>query len=375
MKIKILHVITGLNLGGAETMLYKLLSNMDTNQFSNVVISMTDEGVYGEKIRKLGIQVYCLNFKKGISFFKPFLIYKKIITHEQPNIVQSWMYHANVFTTLSKPFVFKHKLVHNVRAGLSSFKHFKLLTKLIIYINGILSRFSSAVINNSKISQLQHHSLGFDKSKDCYIPNGFDPKSFHPNFNKRNMFNKVQGLSDNFKTIGLLARFHPVKNHEGFLIVASKLILRTQINFRFLLAGSNCDENNKLLVDLIKKYNLCDHVILFGEVDSFEFLTQLDVFLLTSLSENFPNVVGEAMFCGIPPVVTNVGDCQAIVQEYGFVAQSKDYEELYNCCISALNCNKKQKEQMVSYVRTKYSIDSITTQYEDLYKRLHKLKV
>src|SRR5699024_9667747 len=94
-RINITHIITGLNMGGAETMLYKLLKYGNRDKYTFKVISMMNEGVYGEKIKGLGIQVISLNMKQGRPSLKGFIKAKKAIRNT--DIIQTWMYHADLF--------------------------------------------------------------------------------------------------------------------------------------------------------------------------------------------------------------------------------------------------------------------------------------
>ncbi len=369
-KVKTIHIVTGLGQGGAETMLYKLIANMDRRQFENIVISMTGEGVFADRLRVMGVTVHCLYMGKNLQSVTATFKYKKLVKQYSPDVVQSWMFHANVFATLMKPFVKPHKLVHNVRQSLIDIKNNKKSTQFMIRLNGKLSKYADVVINNSKLSQQQHHAVGFDKSKDYYIGNGFDADVFYPDPSRERDFRQKYQLDDKTKIVGMFARYHPVKNHKGFLIVASRLVKESAQTWCFVLAGKNCDENNPELLALIDKYGLSSHITLLGQINSADYLPCLDIYLSTSLEEGFPNVVGEAMFCGVTPVVTNVGDCREIIGEFGYVSESGDYNALYKSCLAAIENKKLDIDAMVLYVQEKYSIKSIAQQYEALYKRL-----
>lgn len=341
---------------------------MNGERFNSCIISMTDEGVFGRKIQDIGIPVYCLNINRKNPFSWVIALgkYLKIIRNFNPDVIQSWMYHANVFSVLFKIFFPKKNYVMNIRSSLDNFNDIKLSGRAVIYLNSFLSSSADVIIGNSRASQLQHQKIGFDKKKYTYIPNGFDIELFKPNQILKKQFHEKYAISAETKIIGLFASFRPEKNHAEFLKVARELILAGKDVF-FVLGGVNCDYENKELVEIIEFYHLTDKTILLGSVDVSLFMPCVDLHLMTSRREGFPNVLGEAMACGVPCVATDVGDCKAILGEYGRVVPFGDTNGLVKACILGFGESDSRKFAMRERIEKDFSIESITRQYEKLY--------
>lgn len=362
--MKILFVITGLNQGGAEEMLYKLLFNINRNKFQCAVVSLKDAGVYREKISALNIPVHCLN-KKVLSGL---VAYTKFFRKYKPDIIQGWMYHGNLLSIISKLFYSKVKIIFNIRCSLNNIKDQKPLTQCIIKLNTFFSYFVEKVINNSRVSIIQHRNIGFCKKNELYIANGFRSEIFNPNIKMYNNFRKQHNLEHNVKIIGNVARFHPVKNHIGLIDIFSRIKALYKKKITLVMAGKNIDKNNRELMDEIYRLHLENDCILLGQVNSFEIIPAFDVYCSSSWAEGFPNVLGEAMLCGVPCVATDVGDCKTIINDFGFVASVGDYEALAKGCIEMLSVSAEKKRLMRQHIIDNYSIENITKQYEDLYE-------
>ena len=366
-KIKLVHVITGLNSGGAEVMLYKLLSVMDKNLFDLHVISMLDEGVFGPKITALNIPVYCLNMKKyGLSSLGSLLKYRILIRKIKPDIVQGWMPHGNLYATLAKLSYFKAKIVFNIRQSLVNYKD-KLSTHVIIKLNALFSRWVVAVVNNSNISQQQHAVIGFSKKNALYIANGFDVDVFKPDADLYKSVRKFYGLNQQVKIIGNLARFHPVKNHFGLLEILQKIHSECAQPIVFMLGGAGVDSENAELTKKVRELGLQKNCILLGAVESKSVMPAFDLYISSSWGEGFPNVIGEAMACGVPCVTTDVGDCKLIMGGFGGVAAAGDYDSLAKKSILYLDTSELAKKQIRQHIIDNYTIGKIAAQYESLY--------
>ncbi|MES2203900.1 MAG: glycosyltransferase [Pseudomonadota bacterium] len=367
--MKLLFVITGLDEGGAETMLFKLLTNINRNKYKCVVVSMLGMGVYGEKIALLGIPVHCLGGKNESFSIFSFLKFIRLVRKLRPDLIQGWMYHANFISALSMIFYPCSNVVFNIRQSLYGNRD-KLLTRVIIKFNAWASHFAKKVINNSITSQKQHRKIGFSKKNEAYIANGFNTHIFNLNFNIYKKFRWDHGLNSDTKIIGNLSRYHPIKNHLGLLTIFHRVKKCYPYKIVLALGGASVDSNNLQLIDEIKRLKLEDDCILLGSVNAHEVIPAFDIYLLPSFGEGFPNVVGEAMACGVPCVATDVGDCKTIIGAFGGVAPVNDYAMLTEICIEKLNINKEKKSKIRQHIVDNYSIEKIVTQYECLYADL-----
>lgn len=369
MTKKIVHLITGLGQGGAENMLYKIISHTDKTKCDMIVISIRSEDVFSEKIRQLGIPVYHLNAKK-ITIISALYQYIKIIKKFKPDIVQAWMYHANMFAMLARPFLAKHDIYFNIRACLDCVTENEKLTKCVIKMNAWLSRFVDIVINNSTLSQTQHRRFGFRNKRDIYIGNGFDLSQFRPSADLYYQFRQQHQLSPTTKIIAIFARYHPIKNHIAFLEMARRLS-QQQTNIIFLMAGSNVDHNNQLLSKHINEFNLDTKMILVGNVDVAKYMPVCDVIVSPSLSEGFSNVLGEAMACGVPCVAYDVGESANILNEYGYIVPLNDIDGLIRSTQNILQLDTESyhflSEHCRKHIQHHFSLSSIAKQYETIY--------
>lgn len=367
---KIIHVITALEApGGAEMMLYKLLKYRKSSEISPVVISMTHQSEFSKIFDGLGVKLYFLDIRK--RKLKALWDFIKIISKEKPCLIQGWMYHANFLAIATKLFYRKAKVLFNIRQSLSDVKNDKPLTRVVIYLNAYFSRFVTCVINNSKTSIGQHQAVGFSKKNSCYIANGFDTGLFKPNAELYKQFRTAYNLGASIKIVGNLSRFHPMKNHVGFLEACRKIKDDYSGEVAFVMGGKEIDGENKLLVDKISTLGLQDDCILLGPVNSYEILPVFDIYMSSSSwGEGFPNIIGEAMSCGVPCIATDVGDCKLIIDKYGRTAKPGDYDTLAEACVKELKQKSYPSSEIRQHIVDNYSINRIVNKYESLYLKL-----
>lgn len=371
--MKILHIITGLSTGGAETMLYKLVKESNNRPEEHVVVSMMDEGTRGDGI-KLYATLYCLNLKQGRFSFKAFWNLIKIIKKEQPDIIQGWMYHANLIASLANVFCRK-VLFWNVRQSLTNLDNEKTLTKIVINLSKIISRYSpNRIVYNSYTSLNQHKAIGFESDKSFVLVNGFDLTIFSAaSENDKLQVREKLGIPHGSLVFGHVARFHPMKNHIGFVEAISSL-MEIYPHIYVVMVGLGVNKENHELMRVINEKANHDRFILEGERnDLHKIFHSFDFLVSPSLwGEAFPNVIGEAMACGIPCVVSDVGDSAQIVGETGFIFNPNDPLLLRNSLNDAISLDSVQYANRSEAVRLRvealYSISSVYSQYIAAYK-------
>ncbi|MDR9793252.1 glycosyltransferase [Aeribacillus pallidus] len=375
-RIKVVNLISGLNTGGAETALYKLISTIDKNLFNPVVISMMDEGTIGIKLKEAGIPVYTLNMKRGMFSFRSFLKLIKILRQEKPDILQTWMYHADFVGALIKIMFPKTKLVWNIRHSYFYKGIDKKSTIIIAKICAKLSYFSyvDCIICCSQAAYNSHTEYGYCKKKMIVIPNGFNLEKYKPSRDERIKILNELGLPTSSFIIGHVGRFHPLKNHE-YIITACKKIEEKYKNVHFILCGKDVDTNNRKLMNWIQQKGTKNIHLLGQRNDIFRVMNCFDLFILPSKSEGFPNVLGEAMACEVPCIVTNVGDSADIVADTGFSIPINE-EELVKAIKKFIKLPEEEKRRMGKEARIRvieeFDLIKIVKKYEDLYKNLIK---
>jgi glycosyltransferase involved in cell wall biosynthesis len=373
-RARVVHIITGLSTGGAERALYNVIANGLADSYSTVVVSLTDEGRYGPMLKELGVAVYCLGMKRGIPSVSSLVKFRTIIKELNPDLIQGWMYHGNLFASFASLFVKpKRRIVWNVRQCIYSLNAEKRLTRSVILLGARLSACADGIIYNSQLSCTHHRSIGYSNKKDVVIPNGFPLSRFAFNNDSRTKIRDGLALSLNDFVVGHVGRFHPMKDHANFL-KAAVLVAKKLSNARFLMIGTDIESSNaELLLDLPK--SLEDRFVLLGERSDVEtYYSAMDAFCLSSSSEAFPNVLGEAMACGLPCISTNVGDAVYIVGDTGLIVPPCDPQALANAMLVMLEKPEEERECLRKEARARieqhFSMDRVVDEYKHLYVRL-----
>lgn len=371
---RILHVITGLQMGGAEMALYRLVSTLDPKLFQHVIISLTDDQPVGGLIRKSGFPVISLGFHSGSFDPRIFFQVRNEIIKFKPDIVQTWMYHADLVGGLAAKLAGSYPVVWNIRHTITEKGSLKTSTYRIVKINAWLSHFIPAkIICNANTGKETHLALGFAAGKLLVIENGFDVSRFTPVQALKENVRIELGLPKDSCLIGMAARYNPQKDHTNFIRAAALLFQKRQ-DVHFLLWGNNVDGANPELTGLIKSLNLQERVLMLGlRMDTPRLLSALDIAALSSVDgEAFPQVVGEAMASAVPCVVTDVGDAAFIVAGTGRVVPPRDPEALANAWDDLLSLPVLERSALGKAARERikslFSLEKTTRQYTQTYQ-------
>jgi glycosyltransferase involved in cell wall biosynthesis len=357
--MKVVHIITGLGDGGAEHTLFKICKYDNVN--NHVVISLKGPGKYYSLLKRLGIEVYCLNI--NIFFYKFFFLIKLLYTL-RPDIVQTWLVHGDLIGGIAARLAGIKNILWNIRYSNFEIKKAKLTTILIVKILIKLSYVipQSIVVVSKKAKKIYERS-GYDKKKLILIPNGYDLLILKPSKLQKRFFKKKYKIKKSTLVIGNIARHDPKKDHLNLLNSLS-IVRSKNINFICILAGSNIDRNNISLVTKIKELKLSNYVKLIGQKDNIiEIMNGLDIYIQSSsYGEGFPNVVAEAMACGVSCVVTDVGDAAFIVGKTGVVVPPNNSIQLANALektIRKIGTKDLKNKSYKSRLRIKENFDII----------------
>jgi glycosyltransferase involved in cell wall biosynthesis len=374
--MNVLHIITGLNTGGAEMMLYKLLRGMDRATVSSEVISLAGGiGPVGQKIQALGIPVRSLGMQAGVPDPRFVRRLQQIVQAYRPDVVQTWMYHADLLGGLATRMVGDIPVVWNVRHGPDQSGKIKKTTRWVLTACAKLSqRIPTAIVTNATSTRDYHVVQGYNAANWVIIPNGFDLDQFRPDSGAKRSVRQNLGLSSDARLIGMVARFHEEKGHQTF-VEAAQVLGDTNVKVQFVLCGSDVTWNNTRLHEWIDATGLPGQFHLLGERDDVPHLTaSLDIATLSSHCEAFPNVVGEAMACGVPCAVTDVGDSAAIVGETGLVVPPQNPRMLAMAWKTLLDIGPAGRARLGQKARQRvadhYSLATIVKRYEALYQEI-----
>lgn len=369
---RILHVITGLRTGGAEMMLWKLLS-ASNGRHSQAVVSLMDEGTVGARIRDLGVPVYGLGLRARAPNPLKVLSLRSLTRQFAPHLIVGWMYHGNLMALLAGMSSRKRTpVLWNIRQSLYPPTQWSRLTAAVIRLGALLSWSPAAIIYNSRTGAKQHHAFGYRGAPGVVIPNGFDSETFRPNPEARRQVRVELNAGDGTILIGLVARYHPMKDHAGFLRAAARMA-GVQPSVRFVLIGREIQEQPALLA-LIAELGLQDRISFLGERhDMPRLAASLDIACSSSAwGEGFSNAIGEAMACGVPCAVTDVGDSAYLVGDTGLAVPPRDPEALAQAIEQLISAGPAERQRLGAAARRRieqnFSLSAVACRYEELYQ-------
>jgi glycosyltransferase involved in cell wall biosynthesis len=372
MPVRVLHVITELETGGAETLLAQVVTDGDRDRFQHSVVSLTTLGTIGAELLLKGVDVSVLGIQRRLP--NPFraLKLRRLIRKTQPDVIKSWLYHANLTTSVVKPR--RIPIIWGLHSSSLGGDFLGLRTRIVAKVCAPLSKWSPwRVVYDSHGSAAVHHAIGYDAAKAVIIPNGFDTEIFKPDPDAGRKLRGELGIPDDVPLVGMVARFHRAKDHETFLQAAS-LLRRDFPRIAFLLCGgTGITSSNRMLMKWINDLALGDVVHLLGRRENLpEFMASLDVGVCSSMTESFPLVVGELMAAGAPCVVTDVGDIQFVAGDAAIIVPSRDPRAIADGCAVLLRATPEERRQrgLVGRERmmARFSLSATMAAYEQLFE-------
>lgn len=372
--VSLLHIISGLSTGGAEQALYNLLAGGLADRFKNYVISLCDEGTMGPRFQKLGIPVVALHVNTGKVPFGGLLKLLRLTKEISPVILQGWMYHGNLAATVTRQLSTGILgLAWNIRHSLYDLEHEKLVTRQVIRMNRLFSSGPEALLYNSRLSRKQHEVFGFAAQKGCVIPNGINLEKFSFSMESRENVRLELNIPLNAVVIGHVARLHPMKDHAIFLRAAST-IARNYPEVHFLMSGRNITIENDMMAELIPLPSVTRFHLVGERNDVPDLMSAMDIFCLSSWSEGFPNVLGEAMATSRPCITTDAGDSALLLGDTGVVVPPRDEEALTAGIESLLLMSCRERSVLGRLARCRveehYPLEKIVEQYAAVYDKM-----
>lgn len=370
MSKKIVHIIIGLDVGGAELMLKRLVLNSQKKGiFQHEVISLTNLGTIGCFLKESGIPVYELNTNSIFSLFKVYFYLVKILKKIKPDVVQTWMYHSDLIGGLAAKSIGINNIIWGIRnteldsnSGIIK----KTIRKSCALLSYKIPKKIICVANKAKTS---HENIGYCKDKMIVIPNGFDIKHFNVDDELRSEYRNELNIEKNKLVIGNIGRFTPAKNQVNFIKACIALIDKGY-DFDVIMAGRDISINNSVIKNLIgsrKNFKLVEQL---NQPE--KFYNAIDVFCLTSITEGFPNVLGEAMATERVCLTTDAGDAREILGNCGYhindpssdaIAEALETHILSKDLSSLMGIGKIARMKIID----NYSLDKIVLDFEKLY--------
>ena len=376
-KIKILHIINSLSIGGAERMLFNIISSSNISEFDISVFSLKAKCESSVEIEKLGIPVLYFNVLKKQDFIFRFLKILLEIVKLKPDLVQTWLYQSNLIGGIATKIVSSSKIVWSLHSTLLKSNVTKKSTKIIVRLSSMLSKYiPDKIICCSNSSYSAHKKIGFDTNKMIVIPNGINLSEFnYSNSKKSFLLNKLNIDDDKVKVIGMVGRYHKMKRHDIFFH-AAKIISDEHPFLHFLICGNRINSTNDELMAEIKIFEINSKIhLLDNYYDMSELYSSLNLLVVTSsFGEAFPLTICEAMACKIPVISTDVGDCAQIIGDMDMVVPINDpillAEKIEKViCLDKKNISKIGEKNRIRIKRL-FEIKDISKRYENQYQKL-----
>jgi len=369
--MKVLHVIASLEDGGAEAVLYRLVQS--TPHLSHEVISLTGPGKYGPLLEAAGCEVHCLEMPRGRLTASGLRSLARLARISAAVVVQTWMYHADLVGGIAARFFGGKPVVWGVHTSDVSAASFS--TRMVVRACAMLSRVvPDGIIYCSHRSVECHERIGYGARDVRVIPNGYDVSLFQRDPIARARLRQEWGVAEGEILLGFVARFDPFKDHETLIDALGRLSM-DGLPFRCVLVGSGIHSDQTDLMRLLDRFNVTDKVVLAGRrSDIPQVMSALDLHVLTSRSEAFPNVLCEAMLAEVPCISTDVGDAALILDGLGWVTPPRR-PDLISQAVHAASAEMQDVEgwrergrKCRSSIIARYGVDRMAARYESFWR-------
>lgn len=375
--IQVAHVITGLDSGGAEKMLLKLLTHIDRERFSSSVYSLIPPGLGAAPIEALGVRLQTLRMRRDWPNPVSVLRLARMFRDSRPDLIQTWMYHADLVGGIAAKLAgVRAPVVWNIRHSTFDPAQTRRRTAQVARLCAAASHWlPDTIVCCSIAAQRVHSALGYSDAKIKVIPNGFDLSQFRPDPIARREVRDELGLPDAAPVVGRFGRFDPQKDYRTF-IDAVALLHRRRPDVHFVLCGLDVDASNPLLgswIDAAGVRSVC-HLLGYRR-DVARVIASIDIAASSSAyGEAFPNVLGEAMACEVPCVATDVGDSAYIVGDTGCIVPPRDPAALADAWDTQLARGPDHLRALGAAARRrveeKFAIRGVVRAYEDTYEAI-----
>lgn len=372
----VVHIISGLGQGGAEAVLYRLATATSPRPIEHIVISMRGLGVFGPRLQAAGVAVHDLQMQGAFGSVRGLWRLRRLIKKIQPDVVQTWMYHADLIGGLVARSAGVKAVAWGIRNSGENLHQSSVSARSVAWLCARLSAYVPEVIVACADNAARRHKhWGYDADKVQVIPNGYELSKWQPDTAAAAQLRHELGIKAKTPLLVSVARWNPLKDHPNLLAALGR-VKRTHPQVHCLLVGEGLDNSNAELMRLIAQYNLTDHVILLGRRDDVPtIMAAADIHVLSSKAEGFPNVVCEAMVSRALCVVTDVGDAVKIVGEEGIVVPPRNAEALAGGIEKALGLLYNpdllaRLEAGAKRIARLYSLESMVSQYDELWHNM-----
>ena len=366
----VLHVITGLDTGGAETALFRLIDGSRLGNYRHMVVTLMPGGTMLPVFRQAGIDVLQIDLRKAP--LAGFLRLVRIMRASRPDIVQTWMYHADLVGGLAARVAGNRNVIWGIRT--TGIDHAPRATAVVRRLCAWLSaRVPHTIVCVADASRRAHVDKGYDGGRMVVVHNGFN-QSPEVGALQRMTLRAQWGFDETHVVVGNLGRFDPDKDLENF-VRAAGILAPAHPQLRFVMIGHRSDAERAQLDAWVAGTGYPERFTLLRErADALVCLAAMDVFCLSSRNEGFPVVVGEAMSAAVPCVVTDVGDTALLVGDTGVVVPREDAAALAAGVEQMLRIGPDGRRLLglraSARVRERFTVSHTRERFENVYSRV-----
>jgi glycosyltransferase involved in cell wall biosynthesis len=368
--LNVLHIITCLADGGAEAVLYHLIT-ADRRQ-SHTVISLMDAGKYGPLLTEARIAVYALGMPRGRVTAAGLQRLWQLIRKSNADVVQTWMYHADLVGGIAARLAGKRAVVWGIHNTYLDPLRTRLMARACAGASRVIPR---RIVSCSSAAARLHIGLGYAGSRIVVVHNGYDLTRFRRDPEARVRLRAEWGVDPETVALGMVARWDPTKDHANLATALASLGRVTGRKWLLILVGPDMEASNEALVRLLERHGVRDRTLLLGSRrDVAAVMSALDLHVLSSVAEAFPNVVAEAMACGTPCVVTDVGDAGLIVGDTGWVVPARDPDRLTGALQAAMTALGEDPARLARQraarerIEMNFSLERMVRSYSEVWR-------
>ncbi len=372
--IRVGHVITGLGVGGAERSLAELVPRLRSHRIESVIVSLRSGDPIAGALRRLGFEVEEIGIDGSIPSIRAARSLVGTIRGLAPDVLQGWMYHGNVAASVASRFLGRRiPLLWNIRTSIEPRDGVRIAAPGIIPASRVLRRSPDLVIFNSRAGRRTHLAAGIRGRRSKVLPNGFDLDRFRPDEASRRATRARLGLADEL-LFGCVARLDPLKGHRVLLEAFAKAS-SAMPGARLLLVGTGMEWGNPAFRAIVPRELDQQRLIPVGPADDVaSWLAAVDVAVMPSLVEGFPNALGEAMACGLPCIASDAGDARDVLAGHGEIVPAGDVATLAEAMIRGHRLEPSRRRSIGLGARARiadrYSLERMTESYASVYRRL-----
>jgi glycosyltransferase involved in cell wall biosynthesis len=354
-------------------MLLQLLSEWrrSESRIESAVVSLLDQGAIGPRLAALSIPVHALNAGRGFPNPAALLRLASIVRAFRPDVIKAWMYHANLLGSIAAPLC-GVPVVWGVHHATTERRSLSGRTALIVAATARLSRIPRQIVCVSEAGLRAHVNAGYAAERMTFVPNGIDVATFQRSADARARVRSELGAGAATILAGIVGRVHPDKAHGVYLAAAAQLEQRNP-DLRFVLCGTGTAADDEAMSRLVQQHGATRVIRLGARADMPAVYSALDILVSSSSTEAFSLTIAEGMSCGLPCVVTAVGDSASIVGGTGRVVPPNSPAALADAIQSVAGLSSDARAAMGAQARQRivenFAIAGVARRYADILRR------